>query len=334
MKIALDAMGGDFAPEETVKGAIWAARENGIEVLLVGDEPVLKSMLAKHQGNDLPIDIVHATQIIGMDEPPVKAVRTKKDSSLVIAANLVKQKTAVALVSAGSTGAAMAASIFIIGRIKGIERPAIGTIFPTLKGPLFLLDAGANTDCRPKHLQQFAIMGSIYAQEMFGLNSPRVGLLNIGEEETKGNELTVETYKILKQTRLNFTGNVEGRDILKGDLDVLVCDGFIGNTILKYTEGMAAVLFAMIKEEITSTLPAKLAAATLKPRFKALKDRLDYSEYGGAPLLGIDGVTIISHGSSNAKAIKNALVVARETAQKGIGEKIKQKLEAEDGEKR
>lgn len=332
MKIALDAMGGDYAPEETVKGAVWAARESGVKVLLVGDEQLLKKTLDLNQAKGLPIEIVPATQTIGMDEQPVKAVRTKKDSSLVIGTNLVKQNTAAALVSAGNTGAAMAASLFVNGRIKGIERPAIGTIIPTLKNPLFLLDAGANTDCRPKHLKQFAIMGSIYTQEMFNLNRPRVGLLNIGEEETKGNELAIETYKILKNSHLNFIGNVEARDILKGDLDVLICDGFIGNTILKYTEGMAATLFSMIKQEITATFYAKIGAAILKPRFKVLKDKLDYSAYGGAPLLGIDGVTIISHGSSNAKAIKNALVVAQEIAKKGVNEIIKERLETEDGE--
>ncbi|HHV72281.1 MAG TPA: phosphate acyltransferase PlsX [Clostridia bacterium] len=331
MKIALDAMGGDFAPEETVKGAILAAKEKNIEVLLVGDKGILTDMLKQYGGNDLPIRVIHAAQQIEMGEHPVKAVRTKKDSSLVVGANLVKQKEAAALVSAGSTGAAMAASLFNIGRIKGIERPAIGTMIPTLKGPLLLLDAGANTDCRPKHLKQFAVMGSIYSQEMFGLSNPRVGLLNIGEEETKGNELTIEAYKILSETPVNFVGNIEARDILKGDVDVLVCDGFIGNVVLKYTEGLASALFAMIKEEITSTFVSKIAAGILKPRFKALKNRLDYSEYGGAPLLGIDGVTIISHGSSDAKAIKNALAVAFDIAEKEIPEKIKKQLNIEDG---
>lgn len=322
MKIAVDAMGGDYAPAEVVAGAVQACQEYGIEVILVGEPAALEAELKKHSGNGLKPEIYPASEVIAMDEHPANAVKKKKDASLVVANRLVKEGIASGVISAGNTGAAMAASLFIIGRIQGIKRPAIASPMPTAKGVSVLLDAGANADCEPDNLVQFALMGSIYAERVLGLPNPRVGLLSIGEEETKGNKLTVEAHQLLKEAKINFIGNIEGRDVHRGDCDVTVCDGFVGNTVLKLSEGLAAVLFQQIKSAITSNMISKIGGLLVKGALRKFKARMDYTEYGGAPLLGIDGISIISHGSSNAKAIKNAIRVAAKAAEENVALKI------------
>ncbi|MBI2864689.1 MAG: phosphate acyltransferase PlsX [Chloroflexi bacterium] len=321
VKVALDAMGGDHAPEETVKGAVEAAKTGGREVVLVGDEGRIRAAL---RGADLPI--VHCTQAIDMDEHPGAAYRRKKDSSIVVGLNLVKKGEVSAFVSAGNSGAVMASSLFVLGRLGGAERPALGTVFPTASGKAFILDVGANADCRPGHLLQFAIMGSIYMEKVFGLRAPRVGILSVGEEETKGNQLVLESHPLLKQSGLNFVGNVEGKDVPKGIADVVVTDGFTGNVAIKVTEGISEFLLGMVKEAIASRLRYKLAGLVLKPALKLAAKRLDYTEYGGAPLLGVDGVSIVAHGRSNAKAIASALQVAGHAVEVGLVEALKQGL--------
>ena len=316
-KIAVDAFGGDYAPEQIVDGALQAAASEGIDIILTGDERKLKPLLNGRAGRE-KIEIVHAPEVILMDESPVEAVRRKKNSSLAAAATLVKNGRAGALVSAGSTGATMAAALFIIKRIKGIERPAITSLMPTLKGTKLIVDVGANVDCRPKQLLQFAQMGSVYAEQVLKLHRPRVGLLNIGHEPGKGNQLAQEVFKLLKEAPLNFVGNIEGRDISRGDIDVVVCDGFVGNVVIKFAEGLAEALFAMMKQEFTSNLPGKLGALLLKPGLRRIKRQVDYTEYGGAPLLGVQGVVIIAHGGSNAKAVKNAIRAAQAGVAHGI----------------
>ncbi|AEF93952.1 Phosphate acyltransferase [Desulfotomaculum nigrificans CO-1-SRB] len=327
MKIALDAMGGDHAPMEIVRGAIDAAQELGVHIILVGDQDrIMKEM----DGNDVGglVSVVHAPEVVRMDEHPVSAVRKKKNSSIVVATQLVKEGAADAVVSAGSTGAQMASSLFILGRIAGVERPAISTLLPTMEGVVALLDVGANVDCKPQHLKQFAIMGSLYAEKILGLPSPRVGLLNIGAEETKGDELTLASYKILKESDINFTGNIEGRDIFLGGSDVVVCDGFVGNVVLKSAEGLALSLMGMFKQEL-GRLEDIIGRERMVHIMSSLKRRLDYAEYGGAPLLGVNGVSVISHGSSRARAIRNAVRVAKETVEQGLVQAIKEKLETE-----
>lgn len=322
MKIALDAMGGDFAPRETVLGAIDACREFDADVILVGNESELNKVLAGHSLTNLKIEIHPASEVISMDEHPANAVKRKSNSSLVVANRLVKEGKAAAVISAGNTGAAMAASLFNLGRIRGIDRPAIASLMPTKKGFSVLLDAGGNADCEPENLIQFAIMGSIYAEEVLGLPQPRIGLLSIGEEETKGNKLTIEAHQLLKKSKLNFIGNIEGSDVHQGVCEVIVCDGFVGNTVLKVSEGLAAVLFSEIKAAISSNHLAKFGGLLIKSPIRKLKARLDYTEYGGMPLLGINGISIISHGSSNAKAIKNAIKAAVKIVNQDIVSKI------------
>ncbi|NLY75454.1 MAG: phosphate acyltransferase PlsX [Firmicutes bacterium] len=310
MKIAIDAMGGDYAPEEVVKGAILACRELDASVILVGDENLISAILDKQSISGLKLEICHTTEVIGMDEHPAVAVKKKKDSSLVVANRLVKEGKASAVISAGNTGAAMSASLLTLGRIKGINRPAIASPMPTAAGVSVLLDAGANADCDPENLAQFALMGSIYAEKVFGIRNPRVGLLSIGEEETKGNKLTVAAHQLLKNSGLNFIGNIEGRHVHNGECDVIVCDGFVGNIVLKLSEGLAGVLIGQIKTAFTQN-PLALAGAFLaKNAFTSIKRKMDYTEYGGAPLLGLNGISMISHGRSNAKAIKNAIKAA------------------------
>lgn len=314
MKIALDAMGGDHAPGEIVRGAWETCRDNGLHVILVGDRDILQhevDLLGPCSG----LEIVHAPEVITMDEAPATAVRRKKNSSVVMAADLVRSGEAMAMVSAGSTGATMAAALLRLGRIKGIDRPAIASVMPTERGATIMLDVGANVDCKAKNLLQFAVMGSLYAKKVLGIEKPRVGLLNVGEESTKGNELTQETYPLLANASINFCGNVEGRDIFIGTMDVVVCDGFVGNVVLKTSEGLADVLMKMIKKEMQQSSLAKIGAALALPSLKNLKKRLDYSEYGGAPLLGINGVAIVCHGSSRSLAIRNALNRARESVE-------------------
>ncbi|MFY9564348.1 MAG: phosphate acyltransferase PlsX [Limnochordia bacterium] len=323
MKIAVDGFGGDYAPEQVVAGCLQAASEDRIPILLTGDQAVLAPLIAGRPGSEL-IEIVHASEQIGMDEAPVEAVRAKKDASLTVAARLVKDKEAAGLVSAGNTGACMAAALFIIGRIKGIERPAITSLMPTVKGICLMVDVGANVDCRPSHLAQFAQMGAIYAQRVLGRPNPRVGLLNIGEEPSKGNDAAQKAYPLLSCADINFIGNIEGRDIPGGEADVVVCDGFVGNIVLKFAEGLGLGMFSMLKEELTASLPRKLAAAVLRPGLAKIKKKMDYAEYGGAPLLGVKGTVIIAHGSSNAKAIRNAIRVAKEAASNGVVDAIAQ----------
>lgn len=327
IRIALDAMGGDHAPMEIVRGAKDAAHDLGIHIILVGDEEKIRKELDGDDAEGL-ISIVHAPEVIGMDDHPVSAIRKKKNSSIVIATQLVKEGAADAVVSAGSTGAQMASSLFILGRIAGIDRPAISTLLPTAKGVLALLDVGANVDCRPQHLKQFAIMGSLYAEKILGLPAPRVGLVNIGAEETKGNELTLAAYKLLQETEINFIGNVEGRDLFLGGSDVAVCDGFVGNVILKSAEGLALSIMGMFQQEM-GRLEDIIGRERVIHIMGGFKKRMDYAEYGGAPLLGVDGVSVISHGSSRAKAVKNAIRVAKETVEQGLVLAIKASLEKE-----
>ena len=323
-------MGGDDAPASVVEGAVLAAREMGLALLLVGDEPRLRDELAKHPPAPT-IRLVHAPTVVAMDESPSFVIRRRRDSSIWRATELVKRGEADAVVSAGHTGAAMATSFFLLGTLQGVERPAIATILPTLHGASVLLDVGANVDSKPQHLVQFAIMGHVYAQRMLGNASPRVGLLNIGEEDTKGNELTKETFKLLKQARINFIGNVEGRDVYTGDTDVIVCDGFIGNVALKISEGLAEAIMQVLRREITASVFGRLGFLLLKPAFRRFKRRVDYAEYGGAPLLGIDGVSIICHGRSSPKAIKNAVRVARDFVVGEINRHIRDDIERHVG---
>jgi glycerol-3-phosphate acyltransferase PlsX len=328
VKIAVDTLGGDYAPEQIVEGALQAAELHGIASVLTGDERRLKELIGDRPGGSL-LEIVHAPEAIGMHESPVEAVRRKKDSSLVAAARLVKEGQVSALVSAGSTGATLAAALFVIGRIKGVERPAITSLMPTLQGVSLIADVGANVDCRPSHLVQFAHMAAIYAEHVLGIHQPKVGLLNIGEEPGKGNALVKEVYEQLTGGPLNFIGNIEGRDIPRGHADVVICDGFVGNVVLKFAEGLGGALFDMLKEEFTANLAASLGALMLKPGLRRIKKRMDYTEYGGAPLLGVKGPVIVSHGSSNAKAIRNAIRVARDAAENNIVATIEAMLAAE-----
>lgn len=331
MRIALDAMGGDHAPAEVVKGAVQFVDDYPEhEVLLVGDETRIKEHLPQHTRGSL--EVVHASEIVEMGEHPVDAVRRKRNSSIVVCADLVRSGEADGMVSAGNTGAAMASSLLRIGRIKGIDRPAIGSPMPTLTGACIIVDAGANVDCRPKHLLDFAIMGSIYMEKVLGVANPKVGLLNIGEEPTKGNELALATYEIMeKASNINFIGNIEGRDILAGKADVVVCDGFVGNVVLKFAEGMGSALFSLIREEIMRNWRGKLGGFFVKEGLRRVKQRVDYTEYGGAPLLGVNGVSIISHGSSNSKAIYNALRVAMEAHEHQVVSTIAANIVGADG---
>lgn len=333
MKIAVDAMGGDHAPHEIVLGAAQAVEQYGCEVVLVGDEAVLQPILDKEVRGwrQRGITLRHASENIEMHEHPGAAVRKKKDSSIVVATALVKEGECDAVISAGSTGAAVAAALFGLGRIPGIDRPTIATPIPNLTGTTIVLDSGANVDSKPSQLVQSAVMGAMYSQYVLGIENPRVGLLNIGEEETKGNEQALATYPLLKQLRMiNFVGNVEGRDVPRGSVDVVVCDGFVGNVVLKLGEGLARVILKLVKESIqSSNLLVKLASLLVLPALKPLKKKLDYAEYGGAPLLGVNGCFIICHGSSRAKAIRNAIRVAKEFNEQKVVEHIRENIARE-----
>ena len=311
MRIAVDAMGGDFAPKEIVRGAVEAAKKYDCEIVLVGDEKQIRAELHGEDPASLRISIVHASEVIGMNEHPAEAVRSKKDSSVVVATRLVKDGSCDAVFSAGSTGAAVAAAQLILHRIRGVGRPAIATPMPTPDGVTLMLDSGANVDSKPEHLVQSGVMGSLYAQYVFGIEYPRVGLLNIGEEETKGNEQVKETYQLLKvEPNIHFCGNAEGRDVPKGNFDVVICDGFVGNVVLKFAEGLAKTILGLIQEEIRGAgLMAKLGALLLMPTLRRLGKRLDVREYGGAPLLGVNGCCVIGHGSSDAKSVASAIGV-------------------------
>lgn len=325
MRIVLDAMGGDNGPGVNVEGAVQAAREYGVEVILVGREDVLKTELAKHSTDGLKIKIVNATEVIEMEEHPAQAVRRKKDSSVMVGLRLLEKGEADAFVSAGHSGATMAGAILgAPGRIRGVERPALATIFPAKEGAVLVLDVGANTEVKPEYLVQFAQMGSLYFERLFKKATPRVGLLSNGEEENKGSILVQETHQLLKQTAgLNFVGNVEGKDVPEGIADVIVTDGFTGNVLIKTAEGVAATILGLLRKELTSSLPNKLLALGLKPAFGRIRKSMDPEEYGGAPLLGVDGIVIITHGRSKAKGIKNAIRVANEASQNGTVPAIK-----------
>lgn len=324
MKIALDAMGGDYAPEATVEGAVLAKQLWGLETVLVGDTERIKPLLEK-AGTEM--DIVHADETIGFDEDPAKAVRKKKNASIVVAAKLVASGGADALVAAGSTGAAMAASLLIYGRQKGIGRPAIAFPMPTVQGMCLVLDGGANPGATAENLRDYGLIGSIYMEKVMGVDRPKVGLLNIGEEEIKGTPEVAEAYQLLKNEKINFIGNIEGKDITAGAADVVVCDGFVGNIVLKYTEGLANGLMSLIKDAMTANLKGKIGGLLVKGNLKSLKKKLDYEEYGGTPLLGLKKLTIISHGRSSARAIANAIRVASEASSKNIIESIDEALE-------
>ena len=325
--VAVDAMGGDHGPGVIIEGSIQAARKWGTKIVLVGDTDTVQAELAEHDCTGLSITVEHASEVVGMHDSASDAIRKKKDSSIRVAFELVKSGRADAVVSAGNSGATMAAGMFVLKRIPGIERPAIATVVPNRSRHTLLLDAGGNVDCRSSHLQQFATMGDVYAREMMGLKSPRVGLLSNGEEKGKGNDLTRETHLLLDDAPFNYVGYIEGRDIFNGNVDVVVCDGFVGNVVLKVTEGLADAITQMLKSEIEKSFLSKIGYLLSKPAFKAFKKRIDYAEYGGAPLLGIQGAGMICHGGSNAKAIMNAVNMASQTVQHGVSEKLAAKLQ-------
>ncbi|MDW7645723.1 MAG: phosphate acyltransferase PlsX [Desulfuromonadales bacterium] len=325
--VAVDAMGGDNAPQVEVEGAVAAARKFGISIILVGESNRLKSELTKHSVEGLDIRIQQASEVVGMSDSASDAVRKKKDSSIRVAFNLIKNGEASAVVSAGNSGATMAAGMFVLKRIRGIDRPAIATIVPNLNDQTLVLDVGGNVDCKPQHLAQFALMGEVYCRSVLGKGRPRVGLLSNGEEEKKGNELSREAHKLLRTAPFNYVGYVEGRDIYNGRADVVVCDGFVGNVVLKVSEGLVEAVGTMLKKEMTSRFLAKVGFLLAKPAFKAFKKKVDYAEYGGAPLLGIDGVGMICHGGSNSKAIMNAINMACEAVASKTNEKLVAQLE-------
>jgi glycerol-3-phosphate acyltransferase PlsX len=335
--IALDAMGSDRAPKPEIEGAIHAARNYGVRVLLIGPEATLRAELARHpSASRLPIDVVHASQVITMEDKAVQAVRAKRDSSMRVGLRLVREGRAAGFVTAGNTGAAMATAKMVLGALHGVDRPALAAVFPTAPGTAaILLDVGANVDCKPHNLEQFAIMGEVYFRSMFGAQfgvhrlggkRPRVGLLSIGEEENKGNQLTRESFQLLKRLPLNFVGNVEGRDLFNGQVDVIVADGFVGNVALKISEGVANLVRTVLKESLKATITSQVGYMLSRSAFTDFKKRIDHTEYGGAPLLGLKGVCIITHGSSNANAIKNAVRVAAEFAERNINQSIEQGL--------
>ena len=313
MRVAVDAMGGDHAPQEIVAGAIRAARDLGVEVILVGPTRVLQEHLRMGEASGLPIRVEEAPEVIEMAEAPAMALRRKRRASILVAVDLLRRGDADAMVSAGNTGAAMAAALLTLGRIEGIDRPAIAAVLPTLRDRAILVDVGANVDCRPKHLLQFAVMGSVYASRVLGVRQPRVGLLSNGTEETKGDDLVLRAAELLRHSGLRFIGNVEGREFFDGVADVVVCDGFVGNVVLKFGEGLALGIFTLLREELSRGLLVRLGVALARPRLRALARRMDHTEYGGAPLLGVNGICIISHGSAKEKAIRNAVALAAES---------------------
>lgn len=328
MKIALDAMGGDYAPAVNIEGALETVDNyHDIEIILVGDESLLKKELESKKYPHGLISIRHASQTVTMEESPSVAIRKKRDSSIRRGIELVKNGEADGFVSAGHSGVVMGTALLILGTSQGVERPAIAAIMPTLKAPFVLIDAGANLHCKPENLLQFALMGSTYCRTILGRSEPRVVLVSTGEEDTKGNVLTKETFKLLKEADINFIGNVDGKDIFTGNYDVIVCDGFTGNVILKTSEGLADALIKMIKIEVANLTAGRIGYLLMKPALKNFKRKTDYDEYGGAPLLGINGTCIISHGRSTAKAIRNAIKVASDFAEKKVYEVISSSIE-------
>ena len=326
-RIAVDAMGGDYAPDEIVAGAIAASAELDVDVLLVGDKEQIESSIQKHGGKgNASIKIVHADDVVTMKEEPLTGIRRKPKASINVAMNLVKKQEADAVVSAGHSGAAMASALLRLGRLKGIERPAIGAVLPTIipNKSVIVLDVGANVDCRPKYLEQFALMGTIYSKYVLGNKEPKLGLLNIGEESSKGDDLTLQTHQLLRDNpELPFVGNAEGRDVLSGDFDIIVCDGFVGNVLLKFAEAVGEVMLQIMKEELPKGWRGKLGTALLKPNLMNIKQRIDRTEHGGALLFGVAGVCIISHGSSQAPSIFNAIRLAQEAVNNQVLERIK-----------
>ena len=323
-------MGGDHAPRVNIEGAVETVQESDdIEVILVGDEAAITKELKGRKYKPGRISIVHASQVVEMHESPTVAIRKKRDSSIRVGVGLVKAGKADAFVSAGHSGVVMGTSLLLLGMSKGVDRPAIATLMPTLKDTFVLLDVGANVDCKPENLQQFALMGNTYCKLILGREKPKVGLLSIGEEDVKGNELTKEAFKLIKQSSVNFIGNIEGKDIFTGIADVVVCDGFIGNVALKISEGLAEAILKMLKNEILKITAGRIGYLMLKPAIRNFKKRTDYDEYGGAPLLGINGTSIISHGRSSAKAIKNALKVADDFARKRVYEAIFEAIQSD-----
>ena len=320
-------MGGDHGPAPNVEGAALAVKELGVSITLVGDEPQVREEMRRQGCRDARLTVRHAVQTVGMHESPALVARKKRDSSIWVATELVKSGDAVGVVSAGNTGASMVAAFFILGVIKGIERPAIAASLPTLTGTAVMLDVGANVDCTPEHLHQFALMGNEYGKHLFGKPNPRIGLLSIGEEDTKGNEATKEAFKLLKASPINFIGNVEGRDVFSGAADVVVCDGFIGNVALKITEGVADTIKKILMREIAGSALGRFAYLFMAQPLLRLRRRMDYAEFGGAPLLGVNGITMICHGRSSAKAIKNAIRRAKGLAESRLNELIQRDIE-------
>jgi phosphate acyltransferase len=330
VKIAIDAMGGDNAPGEIIAGAVKASQELDVHIILVGDSRQIKSCLQEHYPSATNLEIVDAEAVVDMDEKPLTALRRKPKASINVAMGLVKQGLADGVVSAGHSGAAMAAGFLQLGRIKGIDRPAIGTVFPTIRPDksVIILDVGANVDCRPKYLEQYAIMGSIYSQYVLGIETPQVGLLNMGEEPSKGNDLAIKTHQLLaKNTKISFRGNAEGRDVLSGEFDVIVCDGFIGNILLKFAEAIGEVMLQILKEELPKGVQGKLGTVLLKSNLRNIKQRIDHAEHGGALLFGVPGVCIISHGSSKAPSIFSAIRNGKEAIDNQVMAKMKSYIE-------
>lgn len=325
MKIAVDAMGGDNAPSVVVEGGIEAATL-GVPVILVGDTARIEAELARHKTSGLPIEVKHASQVVGMCESPAQAIRKKKDSSIKVCFDVVKRGEAAAVVSAGNSGAAMAAGMLVLRKLAGVDRPAIAVCVPTIKDPVIILDVGGNVDCKPIHLVQFAMMGDVYGKYILKEDRPRIGLLSNGEEESKGNDLTRATHELLKKTSLNYIGSIEGKDIYGGDVDVVVTDGFVGNVVLKLSEGLVETVGRMLKAEIMASIPAQMGYLLAKGAFKKVKDNFDCDEYGGAPLIGIDGTCMICHGSSSSKAIRNAIIKASEFVKEGVNEHLTEEL--------
>jgi glycerol-3-phosphate acyltransferase PlsX len=326
MPIAVDAMGGDFAPQHVVEGAVRSAVDDGAEVLLVGDRTRVEAELARCGGRPKRVEVVHAEEVVGMDEPAITPIRKKRRSSIRICAELVKEGRAQAMVTAGNTGAAMISAKMVIGTVTGVDRPALAAVLPNIQGRTVLLDVGANVDSKPVHLREFAVMGHFYAQEVIGTRAPRIGLMSIGEEESKGTDLTREVFKVLKSTGLNFIGNVEGRDVFNGSVDVIVCDGFVGNVILKSAEALAEMVGKMLREEIERSPRTRMGYLLAKPAFDAFRQRTDYSEFGAAPLLGVNGGCFIGHGRSSANAIQNAIRRAAEFTAARVDQKIRDQI--------
>jgi glycerol-3-phosphate acyltransferase PlsX len=323
VRIAIDAMGGDYAPAEIVAGALRAKEELDVKILLVGDPQQIEAVIPP-KTNRAGLEIVPAEEAIAMDEEPLNAVRKKRKASINVAMDLVKKNQADAIFSAGHSGAAMASALLRLGRLPGIDRPAIGTVFPTIKAkPVLILDVGANVDCRPKFLEQFAVMGSIYSQYVLGMPEPKIGLLNIGEEDTKGNEAALRAHQLLREnTQINFTGNAEGRDVLSGEFDVIVCDGFVGNVLLKFAEAVGGVILQILREELPQGIRGQIGTAILKPNLKRVKQRMDHAEHGGALLLGVNGICFIGHGSSEAPSVFSAIRMAKEAVDNQVLERL------------